>query len=152
MAAKRATLEKTVHIEAPVEKVFTYYTDPHNQVEFWPSMIDVRDVQYEGERPVSFAWTYKLAGMKFDGQGRIAEYEPHRRCVLETSGGIKSRNVIEFEPEGEGTRIREEMSYDLPLPLLGRVAERFLLKLGENEFEAIHANVKARMESVTPET
>ena len=143
----RPSLKRSVEIDAPIDEVFAYYTEPNNMPEYWPSVVEVRDVQRDGDRPAKFAWTYKMAGVNFDGETRFTEYEPNRRVVMESSGGIKSTNVIEFSSDGNQTRIDEELSYEIPVPLVGRFAEGFLLKLNANEFATIHGNVKARMES-----
>jgi uncharacterized membrane protein len=38
-----AKLEKSVTINAPVEKVFSYVGDPQNQLEWLPGITEVRD-------------------------------------------------------------------------------------------------------------
>jgi hypothetical protein len=38
----------------------------------------------------------------------------------------------------------------VPIPLLGKVAEKFLAKSNENEADTILANLKARLESDAP--
>jgi hypothetical protein len=38
--------------------------------------------------------------------------------------------------------------YSIPIPLLGKVAERFLIKMNENEMTIKYNNLKARMESL----
>ena len=40
-----AKVEKTITINAPVEKVFSYVEEPINLPEYWPSMVEVRDVE-----------------------------------------------------------------------------------------------------------
>lgn len=40
-----AKLKKSVNINAPVEKVFGYIEDPINRPEFWPSLVEVKDVE-----------------------------------------------------------------------------------------------------------
>src|SRR5690606_4804732 len=81
---KRPKIQRTTEIAAPVEKVFAYYANMENQVEIWPSLVEVRDMQYDEQgRPTTYEWTYKMAGMRFDGTGRITEYEPNRRFAGE---------------------------------------------------------------------
>jgi uncharacterized protein YndB with AHSA1/START domain len=40
-----AKMERTIHINAPVEKVFGYMTEPTNLPEIWPSLVEVKDVK-----------------------------------------------------------------------------------------------------------
>jgi hypothetical protein len=42
--------------------------------------------------------------------------------------------------------VSDDIRYHVPVPLLGRIAERVLVKLNENELATIHANLEARME------
>jgi hypothetical protein len=37
--------------------------------------------------------------------------------------------------------------YKIPVPLLGKVAEAFIVKMNENESDTILANLKARLEA-----
>jgi uncharacterized protein YndB with AHSA1/START domain len=40
-----AKVEKTIAINAPIEKVFAYVDEPANLLEVWPSLVDVKDVE-----------------------------------------------------------------------------------------------------------
>ena len=44
-----AKVEKEVIINAPLEKVFSYVSEPGNLLEFWPSLIEIE------EQPMPFA-------------------------------------------------------------------------------------------------
>jgi len=44
-----AKIERTVTINAPVEKVFTYIADPMTLLEYLPSMMEVKDVTQTDE-------------------------------------------------------------------------------------------------------
>src|SRR5690606_5973022 len=110
-------------IAAPVEKVFAYYANMENQVEIWPSLVEVRDMQYDEQGcPTTYEWTYKMAGMRFDGTGRITEYEPNRRFAGESKGGIDSYIQVTFEGRGATTLVPEEVESALPHTLPGRRA------------------------------
>jgi uncharacterized membrane protein len=143
---KRPMLRRTTEVAAPVDRVFAYYADPEKLPEIWPSLIEVRDVRYEDGRPVSYAWTYKMAGTCFAGSGRMTEYEPNRAYAAESTGGIHSWIRVSFLPHGNSTVVHEEVEYEIPIPLLGRFAQRFVRRINEKELEAIHANLKARLE------
>jgi uncharacterized membrane protein len=143
---KRPSLQRTKEIAAPVEKVFAFYSDPVNGPRVWPSLIEVRNVSYEGDRPVSYEWSYEMAGVRFDGTGRVTDYEPDRLAAYETHGGIVSRQRRTFEPRGDVTLVHEEVEYEVPVPLVGRLAERVLSRMNEKELEALHANLKLLME------
>ncbi len=141
-------LEKTITIAAPVDKVFAYLSQPANLPEIWPSMIEVKNVkqtsQHVGD---SFDWVYKMAGMRFEGSSTTAEYIANSRTVTKGAGGIPSTFVYTFEAEDGHTRFHMAVEYTVPVPLLGKLAESFILKQNEHEMDVFLANLKARMES-----
>ena len=141
-------IQQSTLIDAPLEKVFQYYAAPENLPEIWPSLIEVKNVTYAPEGwPQTFDWVYKMAGMKFEGRTENIEFEPNRRYVAESKGGIESTIETTFEEQDGKTLVTDRIQYRVPIPLLGRMAERALEKLNENEVATIHANLKARMEN-----
>ena len=142
-----AKIEKTITINAPVEKVFAYASDPTNLPEFWPSIVEIKDVQQLPSGGRSFGWVYKMAGMRFEGTSEDTEYVANQRSVTENKGGIRSTIAWTYQPEAGGTRLTTVTEYTVPIPLLGRLAEAFIVRLNENEAELLLANLKARMEA-----
>jgi hypothetical protein len=84
--------------------------------------------------------------MKLEGRTVNVEFEPDRRYVSESKGGIDSRIETTFATREGKTLVSDDIRYHVPVPLLGRIAERVLVKLNENELATIHANLEARME------
>jgi uncharacterized membrane protein len=144
-------IKKSVLIDAPIEEVFAYYSEPENVPEVWPSLLEVRDVERTPEGwAKTFRWVYKMAGMRLDGSSETTKYEANRRTLVVSKGGIESSIETIYEDQGGKTLVSEHTQYRVPIPLLGKVAGRFLEKSNENEVETIHANLKARMESDVP--
>ena len=139
-------IEKTITINAPVEKVFGYVSEPTNLLEIWPSLVEVKDVQRLPNGGHSFRWVYKMAGMRFEGSSEITEYVANQRAVTKTKGGIESIHTAIYQPEAGGTKVTIEVEYTVPIPLLGRLVEAFIVKQNEHEAEVYLANLKARME------
>jgi uncharacterized membrane protein len=146
--ANKLGIEKSVLIDAPLEKVFAYYAEAENLPEIWPSLLEVKDIERAPEGWIKrFKWTYKMAGMRFEGSSEVVVHEKDRRLVTESKGGIESTIENLFEEVDGKTRVTDRTQYRVPIPLLGKVAERFLAKSNEHEAEIILANLKARMES-----
>jgi len=139
--------ETTITINAPVEKVFDYVNQPTNLPEIWPSMVEVKDVQRLPNGGTSFRWVYKMAGMRFEGTTEDTEYVPNQRVVSKSTGGIESLFTWTFQPEDSGTKLTVEVEYTVPIPLLGKIAEAFIVKQNERELELVLANLKAKMEA-----
>jgi len=142
-----AKVEKAITINAPVEKVCGYINEPTNLPEIWPSMVEVKDVQRLPNGGTSFRWVYKMAGMRFEGTTEDTEYVPNQRVVSKSTGGIESTFTWTFQPEDGGTKLTVEVEYTVPIPLLGKLAEAFIVKQNEREAELLLANLKAKMEA-----
>jgi uncharacterized membrane protein len=143
-----AKLKGTISIHAPVEKVFGYMADPTNLPEIWPSMVEVKDVKKTPDGAVSgYNWVYKMAGMRFEGTSETSEAVANQRVVVKNVTGIPSTFVWTYQPEDGGTKLTVEVEYTVPVPLLGKLAEAFIVKQNEHEADVMLANLKARMEA-----
>ena len=142
-----AKLEKSVTINAPVNKVFDFMGDPKNLPEVWPSMVEVKDVQPLPAGGYNFSWTYKMAGMRFQGSSETTEFIANQHNVTESKKGIQSKFTWDYKPEAGGTKLNVKVEYTVPIPLLGKLAEAFIIKQNEHESDALLANLKARMEA-----
>ena len=142
-----ATVNKSITINAPIEKVFKYSAEPSNLPEIWPSMIEAKDIQPLPNGGNKFRWVYKMAGIRIEGISEDTEQIPNQRSVSKTEGGVESEIIWEYQSEGEATKVTFSAEYTVPIPLIGKLAEAFIVKLNENEAETLLANLKARMEA-----
>lgn len=142
-----ATVERSVVIHAPVQQVFDYAAVPTHLPEFWPSMIEVKDVQSLSNGGHRFRWVYQMAGMRFEGTSEDVEYAPNQRLTQKSRGGIESTITWFFLPEDGGARVTFLAEYTVPVPLLGRLAAAAIAKVNEQETETLLANLKAIVEA-----
>ena len=142
-----AKITRSISINAPVEKVYAFMSDPSNLPEIWPSMIEVKDVQPAPAGGYNFGWVYKMAGTRFKGASEVTEFIANQRTVNKSTKGIQSTFVWGYEGEDGGTKLTMEIEYVVPVPLLGKLAEAFIVKQNEHEAEVLLANLKARMET-----
>jgi hypothetical protein len=89
-----------------------------------------------------FNWVYKMAGIRFEGTTTPIEWVPNKRLVVKSAGGIESTFVYDYTPEGQGTRLSMEVDYKVPVPVLGKLAESFILRSNEREADTVLANIK----------
>ena len=142
-----ARVQKTVSVNAPVEKVFSYISDPTNLPEIWPSLIEVSDVKSLPSGGHSNRWVYKMAGMRFEGTSEDTERVPNERVVSKTEGGVKSTQTWSLQPEAGGTKVTLTVDYTVPIPVLGKLAEVIIVKMNDHEGDLLMANLKTRMEA-----
>ena len=142
-----AKIIKTVTIDAPIEQVFGYVEEPANVPEYWPSVTEVKDVESLPGGGFKYRWVYKMAGVRFEGGTETTEFIVNERTVSENSGGVSGTITWTYQSEAGKTLVNFEAEYTVHIPLLRKLAESFLVKLNEQEAEAILANVKAKMEA-----
>jgi uncharacterized protein YndB with AHSA1/START domain len=142
-----AKLKKTITINAPLEKVFGYISEPTNLPEIWPSLVEVKDVRRLPNGGTSNRWVYKMAGMRLRGTSEDVEYVANQRLVSKTKGGAESTQIWMLQPEAGGTKVTFEVQYTVPVPVLGKLAEAIIVKMNEREGDLVLANLKVRMEA-----
>jgi uncharacterized protein YndB with AHSA1/START domain len=142
---EKITRSTTVH--AKVEDVFEYLEDKTHFPEFWPSMMEVSDVHDLPSGGKGYHWAYKMAGLRIEGDSEETEVIPNKKLVARNETGIESTVTWLMEGHGEDTDLTFEVEYEVPVPVLGRLAEKVVVKLNEHEADAVIANLKTRLEA-----
>ena len=55
--------------------------------------------------------------------------------------------VWDFQTGNGGTQIDLDINYEVPVPLLGKLAEKVIVKMNDNEIDTMLANIKAVTEA-----
>ena len=143
-----AIVEKSIEIDAPVERVFSYLEESESNVEWLPGMMEVKEVEKtENHVGTHFRWTYKMAGLRFQGETTVMEHVANQKIVTQTKGGIRSTWTFTFQQQGDGTKLTIKVDYTVPVPVLGKLAEALVLKQNEREAALALSNIKERMEA-----
>ena len=130
-------MKRSIHIEAPVEKVFDFFKDPRNMQGVLATPFVVKDVKLTEEGVGTYySWATKIPGLRFEGFDVYTEFVPNERITDRTSSGISGDWTFSFEPEDSGMRLTAETYHRSfwRLPLLrelvewgqGPIAGRFL--------------------------
>jgi uncharacterized protein YndB with AHSA1/START domain len=116
---------KSAVVHAPVDKVYEYLDDPRHGPQFWPSLIEVKDVHTMPNGGHSNRWTYKMAGVRLEGTSESIEHIKNQRLVAKTHGGVDSTQTWELEPAGDDTKVTFTVDYTVPVPArIGRGRDR----------------------------
>ena len=140
-----ASIKRSVTIQAPIEKVFAYVTDPMSLPEWMVGIMEVSDVSGSGA-DLHFHWKYRMAGVPLKGETQFSEYVPNERSVSASTGGIPSTFRWTYTPEAGATRLDLDLEYTVPVPVLGKLAENLVLKRNEREADLWMQNIKESLE------
>ena len=139
-------LHNSIDIKAPVEKVFSYLEDPRNGPEWIHSMVEVSDIKGPGLGS-HYNWTWKMAGVKFNGESDLVEEIPNEKMVVKSKGTVESTWTFNLKPHGDITHLDLDIDYKIPIPVVGKVAEKIVLRQNERESEIDLQNIKEKLES-----
>ena len=149
------TITQETEINAPVRKVFEYYTNPDNIKNSWP-----QDIVKESEN-VSGQKSEEGSEMKVEGgyMGKrdemileVAQKEQNKRLVTkQTQGPFQSwESIQEFQSNGNNsTKVNHTINYELPTT--GKIANFLTGSQAEDKIrqgiEQAAQTVKQRLES-----
>lgn len=150
-------VEYQTQINAPVQKVYEYYTDPNNIQEAWP-----RDIVKES-KDVSGSKNEEGSEMRVKGQYmgkeeemrlQVVDKEENRRLVTKQIQGPFKRwdSIQEFQRNGTNTT-HVKHSIDFELPTTGKIANMLSGSQADNKIrealEQAGQTVKVKLESGT---
>lgn len=137
-------IDKEMFIAAPPDRVFDFWQHQENFPQF---MRNVEEVRPTGED----CWHWKVAGpfgpVEWDAQ--ITERELNRRLAWHTVEGapVESEGHVDFEPAGDGTRLRVSMDYAPAAGAIGHAAARLLGRDAKTEMDEDLMRVKSFLET-----
>ena len=141
-----ARIHKSVEIKAPVKEVYDYLMDPEKELEWLTSIMEVKDITGSGVGK-HFKWTYKMAGIRLNGESTFTEDVPEKKIKVESKGGVESTWNWKLDQRKDITVLDLDIDYKIPVPVLGKLAEKVLLKRNEHEADLALTNIKERIES-----
>ncbi len=139
-------INSSTKINAPVDKVFAYVTDPTNLAEWMVGITEIKDVTGSGVG-ARHHWTYKMVGVPLHGESTISEFIPNERWVTDSKGGATSIFKFNFAPHEGGTKLDVVIDYTIPIPVLGNLAEKLVLKRNQKDMDVSMDNLKDIMEA-----
>ncbi len=129
-------VRESISIEAPPESAWRVGRDANRIPEWNTTAIEVRNVSGPLDQAgTRFTVVSKIAGRPLDVTWTVDRVEVPR--FAETSatapGGGQARQRIDYEREGNGTRVTIDLEYELPMGWFGerfnkRVAERMIAR------------------------
>lgn len=142
-------INKDISIRTPARKISEFLIEPSNYPEIWSSMLECQGMERaaDGSHYLKTRFVYKMAGVRVEGISDTLEFIPERSLVTKSSGGIDNTIRWTLEPNDSGTHVRVNMQYQVPIPVLGKLAEQVVARMNEREVQTMLENLKTRMES-----
>jgi uncharacterized membrane protein len=137
-------VRKTIHVDAPVEKVFAFWTDYQNFPRF---MHNVREVQVSED--VSHWVVAGPAGVPVEWNARLVEVEPNAflrwRSIFGSS--VKHDGIVRFEASAGGTRVTVHLRYVPPGGVFGHAVASLFGADPKSEMDADLMRMKSMIET-----
>lgn len=140
-----AKVRRIITVNAPVEKVFAYITNPANELEWFTGICDIRGITGNGVGQ-RYEFTYRMAGLPLEGESEVVEYIPNRRYVMQSRGGISSTWTWTFGWHDDGTLLSLVIELMIPVPVLSKVGEKLAMSQVEHEAGVAMTSIKDRLE------
>jgi uncharacterized protein YndB with AHSA1/START domain len=137
---------ESVHIQQPVQRVFSYTTDLSNNLQ-WQS--DMLGAEQTSKGPFGLGATYRCVnrfmGQVIETEGVISEYDPEKKCSFKfTSGPVTGESSFFFESVADGTQFTTtgEVSIDL-----FRLADFFFRRMARKQIKKNLSKLKQVLEN-----
>lgn len=134
-------------VPRPLDEVFAFFSRPENLQSITPDWLNF-NVLSAGPQPVrkgtSIRYRLRVHGVPVRWTSEIAAWEPpHKFVDIQVRGPYKLwRHTHVFAAEGNSTRIRDEVLYELPFGPLGALVHWLMVR---RDVEKIFAFRKARI-------
>lgn len=119
---KGFSVDRTIRIDAPVERVFAFWRDSENLARWMSHVREVR--QLGGER---FHWVVDgPAGAPVEWTSELTDVRENRELAWRSVEGstVENSGRIRFEPDGADTRLHIELHYSPPGGVIGQVVAK----------------------------
>jgi carbon monoxide dehydrogenase subunit G len=142
------TVTKSTVVEAPLENVFAFISDPNRAPTFIPGLNRISNLSSaEPKVGRTWEWEFNWFGLLLSGKTECRQFEPPRVYEFETLTGAKSRWTYQCEKQNSHTKLNLQIEYEIPQNLLAKIAaEPVLEKMNQNRAGEVLANIKTLLE------
>ena len=140
------TVEHSVVINRPIEKVFEFMVDIENAPQWRQGLVEVKKLSDELVVGARASEVLQFLGRRMETTYEITEYEPNKKFGFKTtSGPIPMEGGFNVEPEEGGTKV----SFKIQGEAGGffRLADPILARMVRRQVETDHANLKDLLEA-----
>jgi uncharacterized Fe-S cluster-containing radical SAM superfamily protein len=105
-------VSRSITIDAPVEVVFDFISNPDNWHRFIPGLVEIRNVSDQPIRSgTAFEWIYRIKGINLRGEGMVVDYREGESIVLQMHSLMPMRKTLTFKPLPGKTILSVEVGF-----------------------------------------
>lgn len=149
-AGRRAVdVQKTLTIDAPIDRVFGFFSNYENFPSFMSNVHEVRAVDGGGQSHWVVAGPL---GVEVAWDAILTDYALNERIAWKSIEGaaVENAGVIRFQEQHRGTRVDIRLSYNPPVGAVGHAVARLFGADPKSEMDADLARVKTALETGHP--
>jgi len=147
--AQMPTIDVSVWIQAPVERVYAIAKDSRSFPDFMKDVQSVTPIESDGNRFVSdWVGIISLFNVKVRWRQEDLWDDATHSCRFRQVKGDydKMEGTWNFQAEAEGTRFETHLDYEYNVPTLGPLVKKVVYHLVVKNLEGINAAFKERAE------
>lgn len=146
-----AQIRSQIHIAATPEQVFDFIDDWRNAKRYMKRMTRWDLVDPEGGTGVGAIIRVDVAAgpRKLGGRFEVTAHDRPHRIAFRSMEDVHVEGSWTIQPEGNGTRVTLDASYDLPGGIAGRLVGAFLRGNAQSDLESSVRELKRLVESET---
>ncbi len=147
-------LIKSIVIAASPEKVFDVVDDTANLPEVWRNLSNIRNLKRLPNGGHSLDFDYTMIGVHIKSSSVDLEHVRPNRIVTRTTGALISTLTWDFQPLAGGaeTNLVLEIEYEVPVPVVGKLAEVIVAKVNETDIVYVLNYLKLKLERMERES
>lgn len=150
-----AELDKTIKINAPVDKVFNFIIKPESWKEIYPKITEIKEIEsLPGGGYRYFCKLNMFAGIQCEAETENTNVVANQRLEYKSRCGISGiknigtyDEVLSFDSENGTTKLTYHASNEVPVPIIHGLIESFIMKMSERMIDKCLSNLKVKMET-----
>jgi uncharacterized membrane protein len=115
------------YIDAPPDVVWAVGRDPDRMPEWNTTTVAVKDVSGPlDHKGATYTTVSKIVGRPLEVHWQVERVDPSRLAEVKGSSprGGSAHLIVQYEPDGSGTKLSTDLDYELPMGFLGDIADK----------------------------
>jgi len=140
---------RAIAVDARMDRVFGFLSDPKNLADVWPNLIEVRHIQPAGEKGAyDFDAAFLMAQKRLDARAESVDVRQYNRLKIRTSRDLQSIIGWQLAPiGGDATRVTVKFEFETPRQSAEHDDALRIVKENERGVNEMLKNLKNRVEA-----